>query len=803
MILMKILASIFTKGSRMFKNLAKPDETIVEHTKECLDVAKNLVFAFEKEIERFLSADKYNGKEIFLLSVILHDLGKYAAAFQEKTLGTSQGFWRYRHEILSSEFVNLLEGIGQQERELIIYSILSHHNKTIKQLEKAIFHENPQPLITGMPLSVADTMYSSRKNAYEEGKNSILKYTDDIFSELKVIISYSGINPKINYCPEKIQNIFQEIEWYYENVEEPNSPINYEKLMFLKGLLVTSDHLGSPHEKILKIDTDIENYYKDLFSIPIKGQFRTTQKKCINSKGDSAILKAPTGTGKTEAAFLWVNENLKKNEYSRIFYILPYTASINAMFERLNCKGFAEQKVELLHGKNKSYYYDLLIKNKSDSEIEENIKSINKEIKFRKQNAKNFVKPIKVVTPHQIIKNFYGLKHFEEAFLQYRNGLFILDEIHCYDRLFLGELLAVMRFIKNKFNGSFLFMSATLPAIIEDTIKDQIGIAHDTIKFRDDELHKFTKTRLNLIEGKIEDDENIVKIQNDIDNEYRVLIVCNTIKKAQQIYDKIDCSNKILLHSAFNAVDRNEIENKIIKHEKSKDKIQVLVGTQAIEVSLDLDYDCCYSEIASIDSLIQRFGRVFRNRKRKKDEYGDVHVFTKADKATSFIYNEEIEDQKYDFIELTLKFLKKLDGNPLDYKSICSGVDDVYNIFYKKSILKTINNASNRIENLVLKPMADYEEESKLYFEQFDGIKILPSVLYNQYDNYIESQRFIEADNLLVNLSERKLFNYYRKNYIYKMHVKGKNIFMSDESILGYSKQKGLYLKDSSSYNFI
>lgn len=65
MILMKILASIFTKGSRMFKNLAKPDETIVEHTKECLDVAKNLVFAFEKEIERFLSTDKYKGKEIF------------------------------------------------------------------------------------------------------------------------------------------------------------------------------------------------------------------------------------------------------------------------------------------------------------------------------------------------------------------------------------------------------------------------------------------------------------------------------------------------------------------------------------------------------------------------------------------------------------------------------------------------------------------------------------------------------------------------------------------------------------------
>jgi CRISPR-associated endonuclease/helicase Cas3 len=800
---MKILVFISIKVPKMFKNLAKPDETIIEHTKECLDVAKNLVSAFENEIELLLSTDRYSGEEIFLLSAIFHDLGKYATPFQEKTLGDREGFWRYRHEILSSEFVNLLEDIGQQERELIIYSILSHHNKTIKQLEKATFHENPQPLIIGMPLSVMDTMHSHRREAYEEGKTSILKYADDIFSELKVIISYSGVNPQINYCPEKVQNIFQEIEWYYKNIENPNTAHNYEKLIFLKGLLVTSDHLGSAHERILNIDTDIENYYKELFSIPINGKFRTTQKKCINSKGNSVILKAPTGTGKTEAAFLWVNENLKKNGYSRIFYILPYTASINAMFERLNSKGFAAQKVELLHGKNRAYYYDLLIKNKSDFEIEENIKAINKEIKFRKFSAKNFVKPVKIVTPHQIIKNFYGLKHFEEAFLQYRNGLFILDEIHCYDRLFLGELLAVMRFIKNRFNGSFLFMSATLPVIIEDIIKDQVGIVHETIKFGIDELHEFTRTRLNLIAGKIEDSENIVTIQKNIDNGYRVLIVCNTIKKAQQIYDKIECSNKILLHSAFNVVDRNEIENKIIKHENFKDKIQVLVGTQAIEVSLDLDYDCCYSEIASIDSLIQRFGRVFRNRKRQKGEYGDVYVFTEADRATSFIYNEEIEEQKFNFIDLTLQFLKRLNGKPLDYKSICSGVDEVYNIFYKNAILETFNSACNRMEKLVLKPMADYEEESKLYFEQFDGIKILPFLLSDQYCYYVESQRFIDADNLLVNLSERKLFNYYRKNYIYKMQVKGRNIFMADESVLGYSKQKGLYLKDSSDYNFI
>lgn len=788
----------------MFKNLAKPNETIIEHTKACLTVAEDLYRAYRKEVDELLGMNKYSGKEILLLSVALHDLGKYAAPFQEKTLGNNKDFWRYRHEILSSEFVNLLDSIEKEGRELIIYSILSHHNKTIKQLEKAIFKEEAYPLFVGMSSSVIDSMLSTRKEAYNEGKNSILSYAGEIFIELQDIIAFSGIASRLVYSQEKIKNTFNEIETYYQNIEKSYQPIvDNKKLVFLKGLLVTSDHIGSAHEKITNIDMDIEDYYTILFAVPTKNRFRTTQEKCIESKGISSILKAPTGTGKTEAAFLWANENLKKNRYARIFYVLPYTASINAMFERLNTKGFAEQKVELLHGKNKSYYYGLLIKDKKDSEIEEKIETINKEIKFKKQSARSFVKPVKVVTPHQIIKNFYGLKHFEESFLQYRNALFIFDEIHCYDRIFLGELLAVLKFIKNEFNGFFLFMSATLPSIIEHIIREQIGVVNETIQFNNEELHDFTKTRLNLIEGQIEDGENIQTIQNDINLGLRVLVVCNTIKKAQHIYGVLNCRSKILLHSAFNSVDRNEIENKIINHENSDDKIQVLVGTQAIEVSLDLDYDCCYTEIASIDSLIQRFGRVFRNRKRQNHEYGNVHVFIKPDDATTLIYNENVEGQEYDIIGYTLRCLEQLDGKPLDYPTICSSVDMVYNLVYKDSILNAFHERFNRLQNMILKPMADYQIEAESYFEQFDGIKILPSKLLDQYEDYIETRRYIDADNLLVSLSERKLFNYYRKNYIHQKQIKGENIFLADDTMLGYSKQLGLHLKPDSNYYFI
>jgi len=558
--------------------------------------------------------------------------------------------------------------------------------------------------------------------------------------------------------------------------------------------LVTSDHLGSAHQTINKIEVDIKKFYKTKFDIPKKGNFRTTQIKCMESKGASAIIKAPTGSGKTEASFLWASENLKINPYSRIFYILPYTASINAMYERLNKNDFSKNKVDILHGKNIAYYFDLITQGKSEDEINESIEIINKEIRMRKLTAKSFASPIKVTTPHQIVKNFYGLKHFEESFLQYRNGLFIFDEIHCYDRIFLAEMLVAMKKIKEKFNGRFLFMSATFPRIIEELIRKYLNVDFPTIEFYPEELHNFTKTKLNLIDGLIEENSNIKTIQNEIYNGKRVLIVCNTIKKAQMIFDELNCDKKKLLHSAFNNEDRKVIEKDILDSEKSKRKIQLLVGTQAIEVSLDLDYDCCYTEIASIDALIQRFGRVYRNRERKYNDFGIVNVFIEADNITKLIYNEKISNEEYDIISKTYNELIKLNNTPLDYFSLCESVENVYCDKYKNSIIEIIEQKLEIMKDNILIPMKDYSNEAKIYFEQFDGIKVLPFSLYDRFEDYFEKKRYIEADNLLVTLSERKLFNYYRKHFINKMRILSKDVFVAEEYLLTYDNKIGLHL---------
>jgi len=774
--------------NREFKNLAKINgETIIEHTKKCYEVAKKLCNIFHKELDT-IKVDGVGGEDVLLLSVIFHDFGKYAQPFQYKTLNMDiSENWGYRHEILSAEFVNLIQDIPENVKNIIKLLILSHHNKTINQLEKVVFEDDYESNKYGILGIDFTEMINNRKTEYIKGKNSIIEYWEFIKKEIEEIWKYLNRQERLNLEYNKLDKVFYLIKDYYDAIYNNTNRYDYDLLIFLKGLLVTADHLASANEDINCVVPKIKSYYKRKFNIPKGGEFNQLQKRILKLKesAEILILQAPTGTGKTEASLLWADKLLKNNKYLRIFYILPYTASINAMHKRLNNEKIFQNKVDLLHGKSIFYYWEQFLNN-GDNNLTDKIENI----KLLKLLSKTYKNPVKILTPHQIIKFFYGLKHFEEAFLQYRNSLFIFDEIHCYDKNFLAEIIVGMKYIGEKLNGRFLFMSATFPDFLKHFIRKYIGNNIKNVSVEDKEfIRKFTKVKLELLNGFIED--NISKIQEEINKGKKVLIVCNTIKKAQLIFDEIKCTDKILIHSAFNLRDRKKIEEKILQRENQENtKAQVLVGTQVIEVSLDIDYDVCYTEIASIDALIQRFGRVYRNRKREEGEYGIVYVFTSIDDATKLIYNEE----NIDFLELTLNELNKLNKKPLDYFSVIKAVNNVFSEEYGKIIKKMIDEKIEKINKNRLIPMKDYSSEAKEYFEQFDGIKVLPGELFNEYRNFVENKEFLRAEELFVTLMERKIFNYYKKGYLSYVREKKDFFYITNNDFLKYDATKGLYL---------
>ena len=160
--------------------------------------------------------------------------------------------------------------------------------------------------------------------------------------------------------------------------------------------------------------------------------------------------------------------------------------------------------------------------------------------------------------------------------------------------------------------------------------------------------------------------ESTHMIQQDIESGKKVLVVCNTVEQAQNIYCSLECTNKMLLHSSFNATDRSKKEQKL-----HTDNVQLLVGTQAVEVSLDIDYDTIYTEPAPIDALIQRFGRV--NRKRQKG-ICPCHIFRVQNEKDKYIYDTNI-------VSHTLEALEELDEEVLHEKTIQLLIDKVYPCF--------------------------------------------------------------------------------------------------------------------------
>ena len=132
------------------------------------------------------------------------------------------------------------------------------------------------------------------------------------------------------------------------------------------------------------------------------------QKEALQILGN-VILSAPTGSGKTETALLWLQQQLKEKGQGRIFYVLPYTASINAMYERLNNEfGKDQHRVGMIHGKLQQY---IEYKMADDSELLDDKQQLI-------EDFKSLVTPLKIVTPFQLLKHLFGLKKIKKGFIR-------------------------------------------------------------------------------------------------------------------------------------------------------------------------------------------------------------------------------------------------------------------------------------------------------------------------------------------------------------------------------------------------
>ncbi|WP_297491278.1 CRISPR-associated helicase Cas3' [Thermococcus sp.] len=723
-----------------------PHQFLECHTLDAINVLKSLKNSFHWLEE--LSPRIF---ELSFYAVLLHDVGKCASGFQKS--GLQRKRWGYRHELLSVPFVQFLD-YGEREKNIIELAVLTHH-KTLDELD---------PILPLGGEELSPEFYEKIEELLERAE-----YLERMFIPRipNMEAYYFGTKrpPKRFKLPldwrERLRDFdFQALkEWYEEHT-------NNERLTltFMRGLLNASDHLASAGETSIALLPDIGERLE--LKIPIE-KLRPLQIKASQHVGN-LILRAPTGYGKTEAGLLWANKNAFRSEgkiASRIFYILPYKASINAMHRRLIGLFSDPSLVGVLHSSAGFYLYS-------------------SSLEYRRLGSlyRKIYTPLKVTTPFQLMKAFFGVGFHEMLKTELAGSLLIFDEIHAYEPNVLGIILAMLEEVA-PLKSKVMVMTATLPDFLEDLIKETLPFGE--LKAPPEEADQFTRHRVHVIDGSMDSIEELIPelglYQRVKDTSRSALIACNSVDRAVATYKALreNGFRVLLLHSRFTHGDRESKERALLERMTDYDFV---VATQVVEVSLDVSFSTILTEPAPLDALIQRFGRVNRGG-WSEGKIEDVYVLTQGSEADRKIYKD------YQVVEESVKILRELDGKELKESLIPELVSTAYSEISKKLTEKVqgYKKLAKEVFNSV-KPLKGGEDERKFY-EMFNGVEAIPSTYAGEVLKLLNRGMGIEAYRYLVPIP---IWLYWaEKENFHRLSDKGigKHVLVAE---LEYSPETGL-----------
>ncbi len=295
-------------------------------------------------------------------------------------------------------------------------------------------------------------------------------------------------------------------------------------------------------------------------------------------------------------------------------------------------------------------------------------------------------------------------------------------------------------------------MSATFPSLLQDLLPDILG-TKETIRAETSLFQEFRRHQLALMDGDLLE-RGVSHILADVRQGKSVLVCCNTVQRAQDmratLLRHLKPDQLELLHSRFTMQDRLAHENAVLQRcaNGTASSSIVVVATQVVEVSLNIDLDTIYTDPAPLDALIQRFGRV--NRSRSKGIV-PVHVFREPQDGQG-IYQENL-------VKRTLGVLEQHDGEEIDEAKIGDWLDAIYN---EPEIRDPWNKAYQLqfqlAEQLLraLRPFDSDKELEKKFEALFDGVEVLPARFAELYNQHTRNGDFIEASQLFVPISYKK-----------------------------------------------
>lgn len=546
---------------------------------------------------------------------VLHDIGKASPLFQ-KTLKHNyiqQPNFTFRHEIASLFFISLFP---EKEWPAIIDMIVAHH--------KSIYHDVREKGILDLDENMdCFARHSEKFDEWCPVALGILNEFGIATHPIDINEAQSNYEFVVDYCYGKALN---QSEW--------------------KGLLMAADHFASALEEKAESATDKLFIKPDLSFYNRQHHLYPLSLVSTDDERQHTLVTAPTGAGKTDF--------LLRRCKGRVFYTLPFQASINAMYDRIkNDLKDTNAQVYLLHAAS-----NLKVK---DGKVEERIMQ------------RHIGASVKVMTPHQMASIVFGIKGYEALLLDLKGCDVILDEIHTYSSETQAIVLKIIEILKSI--GCRIHVgTATMPTVLYDKILQLLGGKTEVyeVMLPDEILKTFNRHIIHKVE---QWNDCIDIIQKAVNEKQKVLIVCNQVKRAQQMYDYICKSfptiSRMLIHSRFKRGNRSQLETKLKDNFNRMTETCIVVSTQVVEVSLDISFDLMITECAPIDALIQRFGRI--NRKRTDETIGKFkHIYVIQPPQN------DKEALPYDLEVLKKSFDVMPNNDVIEESSVQQHIDTVY-----------------------------------------------------------------------------------------------------------------------------
>ncbi len=535
-------------------------------------------------------------EDIARKGAILHDIGKVSPLFQNtlKHGYVRQPGFCFRHEIASILFLSVF---AENERNAILDMIIAHHKSLKNDVGEKGF------------LDLDDNMdsFSRHSERFAEWSPIALGILNELGIKTHSIVieeAQKNYEYAIDYCSRK--------------------PLNYSRW---KGLLMAADHFASA------LEDKSESSLDKLFIKPDLSFYNRTHHLYPLSFFDTAderrntLVTAPTGAGKTDF--------LLRRCKGRVFYTLPFQASINAMYDRIKCDlKNTDAQVYLLHAAS-----GLKVREKG---IEESILQ------------HHLGASVKVLTPHQMASIVFGIKGYEAMLLDLEGCDVILDEIHTYSSEIQAIVLKIIEILKAV--GCRIHVgTATMPTVLYNKILELLGGKDEVceVSLPNNILATFNRHIIHKVTD-FESCDDILK--QAVTENKKILIVCNQVKRSQLLYNEIGEKypdvDRMLIHSRFKRIDRNSLETSLKEDFNTSNNACIVVSTQVVEVSLDISFDVMITECAPIDAMIQRFGRI--NRKRTEETIGkfkDIYVIQPPeDKNEALPYDIDILKNSFDVL---------------------------------------------------------------------------------------------------------------------------------------------------------